>query len=75
MKLQSRMLSLAVLANANLMDAVLERAILRGADLRQANLFQADLARVKLDSDTRSDGSLKKRARIFPRLTPQEMAL
>lgn len=68
-------LSLAVLANANLMDAVLERAILRGADLRQANLFQADLARVKLDSDTRSDGSLKKRARIFPRLTPQEMAL
>lgn len=65
----------AVLANADLRDAVLERAVLRGADLRQANLFQADLARMKIDTATRWEGRLAIRARVYPRLTPEEMSL
>lgn len=67
-------LSGAVLANADFRDAVLERAVLRGADLRQANLFQADLARMKIDTATRWEGRLATRARVYPRLTPEEMS-
>lgn len=66
-------LTRALLASANLMNAVLERSVLRGADLRYANLFQADLARVRVDQATRWDGALSKRARTYPRLSPEEM--
>jgi uncharacterized protein YjbI with pentapeptide repeats len=55
------------------MNAVLERATLHGADLRYANLFQADIARIKHDQATRWDGVNGKRARIYPRLSAEEM--
>lgn len=64
----------AVLAGVNFVDAILQHADLRGADLRRSNLFGADLSRVRLDADTQFDGALLKRARTWPRLSPQEQA-
>lgn len=64
----------ARLAGANFHDAILQSADLRGADLREANLFGADLSRVRLDGDAKFDGALLERARIHPRLTPEQHA-
>lgn len=64
----------ALLAGVNFQDAVLQHADLRGADLRRANLFAADLSRVRLDGDVKFDDALLKRARTWPRLTPEQQA-
>ena len=64
----------ALLSGVNFSDAVLQKADLRGADLRRSNLFGADLSRVRLDGDTLFDGALLKRARTWPRLTPEQQA-
>lgn len=64
----------ALLSGVNFSDAVLQKADLRGADLRRSNLFGADLGRVRLDGDTLFDGALLKRARTWPRLTPEQQA-
>lgn len=65
-------LSRAQMAGVNLSDAVLQHADLRGADLRRSNLFAADLSRVRLDGDVKLADALLKRARTWPRLTPQQ---
>jgi uncharacterized protein YjbI with pentapeptide repeats len=65
----------ANLAGANFKDAIMQHADLRSTDLRSANLFGADLSRVKLDGDVRLDNALLKRARIWPRLTPEQQAV
>jgi uncharacterized protein YjbI with pentapeptide repeats len=62
----------ALLSGVDFSDAVLQGANLRGADLRRSNLFGADLSRVRLDGSTSFDGALLKRARTWPRLTPEE---
>ena len=62
----------ALLSGVNFSDAVFQSANLRGADLRRSNLFGADLSRVRLDGSTSFDGALLKRARTWPRLTPEE---
>lgn len=59
---------------ANFMNAVMNNVSLRGADLRGSNLFAADLSRVRLDGDTRFDGALTARARLYPRLSPEQQA-
>ncbi len=64
----------ALLSGVNFSDAVLQKSDLRGADLRRSNLFGADLSRVRLDGDTLFDGALLKRARTWPRLTPEQQA-
>lgn len=65
-------LTRAQLAGANLSGAILQHADLRAADLRRSNLFGADLSRVRLDGDVKFDHALLKRARTWPRLTPQQ---
>ena len=64
----------ALLSGANFSEAILQSADLRGADLRRSNLFGADLGRVRLDGSTSFDGALLKRARTWPRLTPEQQA-
>lgn len=64
----------AQLAGVNFKDAILQHADLRGADLRSANLFGADLSRVRLDGDVQLDNALLKRARTWPRRTPEQQA-
>lgn len=64
----------ARLAGANFHDAILQSADLRGADLREASFFGADLSRVRLDADVRFDGAVLERARVHPRLTPEQHA-
>ncbi|MDQ0612146.1 uncharacterized protein YjbI with pentapeptide repeats [Variovorax sp. W1I1] len=64
----------ALLSGVNFSDAILQSANLRGADLRRSNLFGADLSRVRLDGSTSFDGALLKRARTWPRLTPEQQA-
>jgi uncharacterized protein YjbI with pentapeptide repeats len=64
----------ARLAGVNFSDAILQHADLRGADLRNSNLFGADLSRARLDAGVRFEGALLKRARTWPRLTPEQHA-
>lgn len=64
----------ARMAGINLQDAMLQHADLRGADLRASNLFGADLSRVRLDGDVQLADALLKRARTWPRLSPQQQA-
>ncbi|MDQ0588981.1 DUF2169 family type VI secretion system accessory protein [Variovorax paradoxus] len=64
----------ALLSGVNFSDAVMQKADLRGADLRRSNLFGADLSRVRLDGSTQFEGALLKRARTWPRLTPEQQA-
>jgi uncharacterized protein YjbI with pentapeptide repeats len=64
----------ALLAGVNFQDAILQNADLRGADLRSSNLFSADMSRVRLNGDAKFDGALLKRARTWPRLTPEQQA-
>ncbi|MEZ2297759.1 DUF2169 domain-containing protein [Variovorax sp. RCC_210] len=64
----------ALLSGVNFSDAIFQSADLRGADLRRSNLFGADLGRVRLDGSTSFDGALLKRARTWPRLTPEQQA-
>jgi uncharacterized protein YjbI with pentapeptide repeats len=64
----------ALLAGANFQEAILQHADLRGADMRNCNLFAADMSRVRLDGDVQLDGALLKRARTWPRLTPEQQA-
>lgn len=64
----------ALLSGVNFSDAIFQSADLRGADLRRSNLFGADLGRVRLDGSTNFDGALLKRARTWPRLTPEQQA-
>lgn len=64
----------ALLSGADFSDAIFQSADLRGADLRRSNLFGADLGRVRLDGSTSFDGALLKRARTWPRLTPEQQA-
>jgi len=64
----------ALLSGVNFSDAILQKADLRGADLRRSNLFGADLSRVRLDGATSFEGALLKRARTWPRLTPEQQA-
>jgi uncharacterized protein YjbI with pentapeptide repeats len=72
--LRRTVLTRARLAGADFKDAMLQHADLRGADLRKANLFGSDLSRARLDGDARLDGALLDRARIHPRLGPDEHA-
>ena len=65
----------ARLSGCNLHDAILQHADLRGADLRRSNLFGADLSRVRLDGDAVFDEALLKRARTWPRLTPEQQVI
>lgn len=65
----------ALLSGVNFSDAIFQSANLRGADLRRSNLFGADLSRVRLDGSTSFDGALLKRARTWPRLSPEEQAM
>ena len=62
------------LAGVNFENAVLQHADLRGSDLRSSNLFSADMSRVRLDGDVKLEGTLLKRARTWPRLTPAQQA-
>lgn len=62
------------MAGVNLEGAILQHADLRGADLRHANLFGTDMSRVRLDGDVQFDHALLKRARTWPRLTPEQQA-
>jgi uncharacterized protein YjbI with pentapeptide repeats len=64
----------AQMAGINFQDAVLQHADLRSSDLRNSNLFGADLSRVKLNGDTQLDGAFLKRARTWPRLSPEQQA-
>jgi uncharacterized protein YjbI with pentapeptide repeats len=64
----------ALLAGANFQEAILQHADLRGADMRNCNLFAADMSRVRLDGDVQLEGALLKRARTWPRLTPEQQA-
>ena len=64
----------ALLSGVDFSGAIFQSADLRGADLRRSNLFGADLGRVRLDGSTRFDGALLKRARTWPRLTPEQQA-
>jgi uncharacterized protein YjbI with pentapeptide repeats len=59
---------------ANFQDAILQNANLKNVDLTGSNLFGADLSRVRLDGSTRFDNGLLKRARTYPRLTPEQHA-
>ena len=72
--LRKTQLRKARLNGCNLHDAILQHADLRGADLRRSNLFGADLSRVRLDGDVLLDEALLKRARTWPRLTPEQQA-
>lgn len=72
--LRKAVLRQAVMAGMNLSNAVMHHADLRGADLRRSNLFGADLSRVRLDGDVRFEDAMLKRARTWPRLTPEEQA-
>ena len=65
----------ALLSGVDFSGAIFQSADLRGADLRRSNLFGADLGRVRLDGSTRFDGALLKRARTWPRLTPEQQAV
>ncbi len=64
----------ALLAGVNFQDAILQHADLRNSDLRNSNLFGADLSRVLLDGGVKFENALLKRARTWPRLTPQQQA-
>jgi len=73
--LRRTVLKNARLAGINLQDAVLQHADLRGSDLRNANLFGADLSRARLNGDVQFQGALLKRARTWPRLSPEQQAM
>ena len=60
------------LVGANRSCSVFHLADLRGARLEQANLYAADLARVRADTETNTDGALKARMNVFPRLNDGE---
>jgi uncharacterized protein YjbI with pentapeptide repeats len=64
----------ALLVGVNFQDAILQNADLLGADLTNSNLFSADMSRVRLNGDVKFDGALLKRARTWPRLTPEQQA-
>ncbi len=72
--LRRTVLRRARLAGVNFSEAILQHADLRGCDLRNSNLFAADLSRARLDGDVRLEGALLKRARTWPRLTPEQQA-
>ncbi|SDE65729.1 Uncharacterized protein YjbI, contains pentapeptide repeats [Variovorax sp. CF079] len=64
------LLGRADLSGANLMDAILSNAEAFSAQLCDCNLYAADLARIRADEHTSFEGSLTKRARIYPRWRP-----
>ena len=70
--LRKAVLRHAAMAGADLSGAVMQHADLRGADLRRSSLFGADLSRVRLDGDVNFEHALLKRARTWPRLTPEQ---
>ena len=72
--LRKTVLAKANLAGVDFSGAIFQGADLRGADLRRSNLFGTDLSRVRLDGDTRFDGSLLTRARTWPRLSAEQQA-
>lgn len=72
--LRKAVLAQSLLAGVDFKDAILQGADLRGADLHSAHLFGADLSRVQLDADSRLDGAVFERARIFPRHRPATAA-
>ena len=72
--LRKARLDSADFTGANLMDACLMNANAFGTRLIGCNLFAADLARLRTDSATRFDESLRKRARVHPRWQPSKNA-
>lgn len=72
--LSKAVLQRARLTGANFHDAILQSADLRSASLRNASFFGADLSRIRLDRAVKTDGVVLERARLYPRLTPEEHA-
>jgi uncharacterized protein YjbI with pentapeptide repeats len=65
----------ALLAGVNFENAVLQHADLRGADMRNCNLFATDMSRVQLNADVKLDKANLKRARTWPRLSPDRQGI